>query len=219
MVVGAVVLAAGSGTRLGQRKQFLELKSGERLVDRAVLTAAHVATWVGVVLPADHPWEGPPVDAVVIGGHSRHASLAAGLALIPPEVDIVVVHSASHPLATPELLMTLVAAVEAGADGAVPLHDMVDVIKQQTGDRLTTVGREGYGAAQCPMAFGRAALAEAFAGGAEGTEESEVVERAGGRVVAVPGEVTNLHVVDETSLAVARAIAASGISSGPGAAV
>ena len=94
-----------------------------------------------------------------------------------------------------------------GADGGVPLLELVDVLKREDRGRLVTVGRQGYGLAQSPMAFARPMLARAFALGVEATEESELVERAGGRVVGVAGEATNIHVVDEASLAVARAIA------------
>ncbi len=207
MGIGALVLAAGSGTRLGRRKQFLPLRGSERLVDRAVATARSVAPWVGVVVPADHRWTGPSVEAVVAGGDSRYDSLQRGLDALPDDVDTVLVHSASHPLASVGLASALLEAVGPDAAGAVPFLPVVDVIKRRTDQGLVTVGREGFGTAQCPMAFDRAALDRAFAEVPGGTEESELVERSGGRIVAVDGEVTNVHVVDEASLALASAIA------------
>lgn len=214
MTVAALILAAGSGTRLGRPKQFLPLAGDERLVDRAVSSVRPVADWIAVVLPPGCTWDGATVDASCGGGESRHSSLRAGLALVPAEVDVVLVHSASHPLATADLARRLVEAVIGGADGAVPFLDAVDVVKRRDGKgELTTVGREGLGSAQCPMAFERTMLDRAFAAERSGTEESQLVEAIGGRIVAVGGEVGNVHVVDEPSLAVARALAAADVSS------
>lgn len=207
--VGALVLAAGSGTRMGGAKQFLELQPGERLVDRTIATVAPTASWVGLVLPECSAWQGPEVDAVIQGGDSRHASLANGLLALPDRIETVVVHSASHPLATATLVADLLQTVEAGADAAVPFLPAVDVIKRRADDgTLTTVGRETLGAAQCPMAFDRTLLERAFAEAEPGVEESALVEAIGGTVVAVAGEVGNVHVVDSTSLAVARELVA-----------
>ncbi|MGI9611431.1 MAG: 2-C-methyl-D-erythritol 4-phosphate cytidylyltransferase [Acidimicrobiales bacterium] len=203
--VGALVLAAGSGTRMGTAKQFLELEPQQRLVDRTVAAVAELADWIGLVLPADHAWRGARVDAIVAGGDSRHASLANGLGLVPDDVDVVVVHSASHPLATPELVAALVARITDGADAAVPFLPAADVIKRRAPDgTLTTVGRESLGAAQCPMAFARPMLDRAFAEAEPGIEESALVEAIGGVVAAEPGESANVHVIDAATLAIAR---------------
>ncbi len=209
--------AAGSGARFGEPKQFLELRPGVRLVDQAVLTCRAVADWVGVILPEGVIWDGPPVDGTCVGAASRLDSLRAGLAIVPDEVTSLLTHSASHPLASPELAAALLDAVGLSgssdvASAAVPFLAAVDVIKRQDGaGRLTTVGRETMGAAQCPMAFDRSALDAALADpglAAEAVEESALIEATGGIVLAVPGEVGNIHIVDPDSLRVARAIAA-----------
>lgn len=197
---------------MGARKQFLELTPGERIIDRVVATCRASASWVGVVVPADAGWDGAPVDAVVAGGADRLASVANGLAAVPPEAEVVVVHSASHPLASTDLIDRLVAAVAAGVDGAVPVLAAVDVIKRRNDDgTLTNVGREGLGSAQAPMAWSRPVLDRAIealaSSGGTAVEESAAVEAIGGRVVAVDGELTNLHVTDPVSLAVVRRLA------------
>lgn len=212
MSVACLVMAAGSGARFGALKQFAEVADGVRLVDRAVSTAGSVADWTGVVLPAGRTWDGPPVDHACSGGLSRQDSIGAGLAAVPTRFDVILIHSASHPLASISLARRAIAAVEAGADGAVPLLNLVDVLKRRAADGLVTVGRTGLGLAQSPMAFSRPVLDAAFKSASDRdvkvVEESELVESVGGRVVAVPGEMTNLHVVDQVSLAMARAIAA-----------
>ncbi|MEM9130849.1 MAG: 2-C-methyl-D-erythritol 4-phosphate cytidylyltransferase [Actinomycetota bacterium] len=206
MTIAALITAAGSGTRFGARKQFLDLVPGLRLVDAAVETCRQVADWVGVLVPADHTWEGPPVDLVAVGGDSRQATLLRGLAALPSGADRVLIHSASHPLATVGLAAAAVAALDDGADAAVPLWTPADVIKDGRGTGLVTVGREGFGLAQSPMAFRRHAIVEAFAAGREAVEESALVEADGGVVRAVPGEVTNVHVIDPLTLDMARAL-------------
>ncbi|MEM7337661.1 MAG: 2-C-methyl-D-erythritol 4-phosphate cytidylyltransferase [Actinomycetota bacterium] len=210
--VAALVTAAGSGTRFGGQKQFITIDdAGTRLVDRAVVTMRAVADWVGVILPADHEWSGPAVDAALAGGHDRRSTIAAGMAFVPAEAEIVVVHSASHPLASAALAQAAIDALGhgSGADGAVPTLPLVDVAKRVGADgRLLTVGRQGFGLAQSPMAFTHDALAQALAADLDAVEESQLVEATGGVVVAVPGEVANVHVVDQASLRVVRSIAA-----------
>ena len=93
----------------------------------------------------------------------------------------------------------------------VPILAVADTVKRRNDDgSLTTVGREGLGTAQAPMAYRRPvldrALADAAATGGV-VEESMAVEHIGGRVVAVDGEPVNLHVTDRRSLAIARRLA------------
>ena len=98
----AVVVAGGRGDRFGALKQFSSV-AGARLVDHAVAAAAAVCNEVVLVLPAGTAWEGAPVHAAVSVGATRAESVRAGLAAMSDDVDIVVVHDAARPLATPEL--------------------------------------------------------------------------------------------------------------------
>lgn len=194
---------------MGTRKQFLELTPGVRVIDRTVETCRAVAGWVGVVVPPDTRWTGPSVDAVIPGAADRWGSISAGVAAVPAAADIVVVHSASHPLATVDLVRRLIAALDNGADGAVPVHRTADVIKRIADDgSLTTVGREGLGWAQAPMAWRRSVLDRALADVDSAIEEGAAVEAIGGRVVAVDGELGNLHITDAASLELARRLVA-----------
>lgn len=213
----ALVLAAGAGSRFGEQKQFLALDDGARLVDRAVSLAASTCSWVTLVLPPEIAWDGAVVDAVVEGGSDRLGSVAAGLASLPAHHEIVVVHDAAHPLASTALFQAGIEAVSGGAAGAVPVLETVDVIKRRLADgRLTTVGREGFGAAQVPMTFNRFRLEEAHealrawdtarSGTPRPVEDSALMEALGHSVVSIPGEVQNIHVVDHESLEIARRI-------------
>ena len=212
--VSVILLAAGSGTRFGDTKQFLELAPGVRLVDAALRWALAGTDSVILVLPAEHSWEGHEIT--VAGGATRMKSVGAGLAAVPPESEVVIVHDAAHPLAPKEMFTDLVIAIEAGADAAVPILPVGDVVKRGSEDgRLTTVGRDGLGLAQVPMAFTRSALVAAHRGPASDDspwwEDSMLVEKNGGLVVSVAGSSRNIHVVTPEDLAVARALAAGGL--------
>jgi len=108
----AIVVAAGGGERFGAPKQFLFLGT-DRLVDRAVAAARAACDEVVLVLPAGHAWDGAPVTATVTGGATRAEWVRAGLAAVSADVDVIVVHDAARPLATPDLFRVVMAAVRA----------------------------------------------------------------------------------------------------------
>ena len=207
-----IVLAAGSGNRFGKPKQFLELTPGIRLVDAALETAMSVTDNVVLVLPAGHVWEGRPVSVSVIGGKTRLDSVAAGLSALPRDQEVVVIHQSAHPLAPKQTFLDVIGAIRNGADAAVPLLPVSDVVKREGADgHLTTVGRDGFGLAQMPMGFSAvllmAAHIERDLDEARIWEESMLVERAGGRVVGIRGSSMNVHVVMQEDLELARTIA------------
>lgn len=211
--VGCIVLAAGEGTRFGEPKQFEELLPGVRLVDASVATAVENCDQVVLVLPPGHDWSGDRVGQTVSGGTSRLESVAAGLGSMPGEVDVVVVHDAAHPLASGKLFSDVVAAIELGADGAVPFQPVADVVKKSEDDgSLTTVGRDGLGLAQMPMGFRHDALRQSHNAVRQGAvgyrEDSMLLEAMGYEVVATPGESRNIHVVTRADLEHARVLAA-----------
>ena len=200
-VIG-IVLAAGSGERFGGAKQYALLR-GERLVDRAIRTVTQACGPPILVLPDVGGWSGPPTAAVVVGGSTRTESVRNAMAAVPEEAEAIVVHDVARPLASAMGMAALVAAVDAGADAAVPVWDLPDTVKQQRGDDggLRHVGREGYVVAQSPMAFRAAALRQVFATyDTVPIEESIAVERLGGTVVGVPGDRWSPHVVEPRDL-------------------
>lgn len=191
-IVWAVVVAAGTGARFGTAKQYEPLGEG-RVLDRALAAARAGADGVVLVVAPDRIEHAEPAaDAVVAGGTTRSASVRAGLAAVPPDASIVVVHDAARPLASPQLFAAVVDAVRAGADGAVPGVPVVDTVKRVEGDRVVeTLERDTLVAVQTPQAFSAPVLRAAHAAGGEGTDDAALVEAGGGRVVVVAGEVTN----------------------------
>jgi len=162
---------------------------------------------VVVVLPPGVDWDGVPVSAAVAGGASRPESVRAGLRAVAPGCDVVVVHDAARPLASPPLFAAVIDAIRDGADGAVPAIALTDTVKQVEHDRVVaTVARDALVAVQTPQAFRADALRAAHAAGGDATDDAALVEAAGGTVVVVPGDPSNLKVTTPADLALAAAL-------------
>jgi 2-C-methyl-D-erythritol 4-phosphate cytidylyltransferase len=162
---------------------------------------------VVVVLPAGVSWDGEPVAAAVAGGETRSDSVRAGLRAIPEDAHVVVVHDAARPLATRALFDAVIAAVQAGADAAVPGVPVTDTLKRVEGERVVdTVDRGQLVAVQTPQAFRASALRAAHASGDDATDDAALMEAAGGTVVVVAGEPRNLKITTPDDLLVAVAL-------------
>lgn len=206
--VWAIVLAAGHGRRFGARPKQFERVGGERMVDRTVLTARRTCDRVVLVLPPGRPWDGPPVDVVAYGGEHASDTVRAGLAMVPDDAGVVVVCDPAHPLATDALFHAVIDAVRAGADGAVPTVAIHDVIQRVRDGVVTgTVAKDGLVITQSPQAFRPAVLRAVHSTLPKPVENSGLVVAHGHRVVAVPGDQTNLHVTTPEELAVVDEIA------------
>lgn len=197
MTVAAVVVAAGLGVRFGSLKQFAFLEN-ETVSARSIRNARSVAQLVVLVVPAGYAGDGEGADVVVTGGSTRAASVRAGLAHCAP-AEVVVVHDAARPLASPELFAAVVAAVRDGADGAVPGLAITDTVKRVGADgaSLVVVGtesRDGLVTVQTPQAFRREVLTRAHANATDATDDAALVEAIGARVVVVPGERDNIKI-------------------------
>jgi 2-C-methyl-D-erythritol 4-phosphate cytidylyltransferase len=204
--VWAVIVAAGWGERFGGPKQFSDL-GGARLVDHAIATAAEVCDAVVLVVPDATDWQGADVAALVTGGASRAESVRAGLAAVPISAEVIIVHDAARPLASADLFVAVIAAVRAGADGAVPGLAVADTLKRVDDVRVTaTVDRVGLVAVQTPQAFAAGMLRSAHATGADATDDAALVEAIGGSVVVVPGDARNLKVTGPADLMIAAAL-------------
>ena len=201
--VWTIVVAAGAGRRFGSAKQF-EVLAGRTVVDHAVAVAAAVSDGVVLVVPAGCAREAlPTVDALVDGGDTRTASVARGLAAVPDEAAIVVVHDGARPLAGPDLFRRVVTAVTRdGVDGAVPALPVTDTVKRVDGETVAgTVDRADLVAVQTPQAFRASALRRAYEGGGEASDDAALVEASGGRVVWVEGDGRNAKITTPDDLA------------------
>ncbi|MFJ9946787.1 2-C-methyl-D-erythritol 4-phosphate cytidylyltransferase [Kitasatospora sp. NPDC091207] len=238
-VAAAVVPAAGRGERLGPGapKALREL-GGVPLLVHAVraLTRSRAVGLVVVAAPADgvaevvglldsHGLDGKDIR-VVAGGATRQESVRLGLAAIPAEVEVVLVHDAARPLVPVEVVDAVAAAVRAGAEAVVPAVPLADTVKRVEPNPggpepvLDTPDRSTLRAVQTPQGFRRRtlaevhakALAEEHAGGADAlpavTDDAGLVERFGGRVVVVPGHEEAFKVTRPLDLVLAEAVLA-----------
>jgi 2-C-methyl-D-erythritol 4-phosphate cytidylyltransferase len=162
------------------------------------------------------------VVAVVAGGSTRQASVAAGLAALPPGPAFVAVHDAARPLPGPGAVDRLLELLEAaraaaggaGPDGVVPGVPVVDTVRRvDAGQRSRgIVDRDQLRAVQTPQLFVREALEaahrKASLDGVEASDEAALVELAGRPVQVVPGSHENLKVTTALDLVVAEALLA-----------
>lgn len=229
-----VVPAAGAGRRLGGGAKALVRLAGRALLAHAVeaMEANQCTTAVVVVshpdaleatakLLAD---EGlAKVTALVAGGPTRQASVAAGLRALPPGPGYVVVHDAARPLVAPGAVdRMLELLLEAGLAGVVPGVPVIDTIRRVDDAQRSTgiVDREQLRSMQTPQLFVREVLERAYRlarrDGVEATDEAALVELAGHQVQVVPGDPENLKVTTPLDLAVAETLLARRRGSGGG---
>jgi 2-C-methyl-D-erythritol 4-phosphate cytidylyltransferase len=202
----AIVVGAGGGARFGAAKQFAPL-GGAKVIDRAVGVAQESCDGVVVVLPPDCAWAPPPGVQTAVGGATRSDSVRAGLALVPEDAAVVVVHDAARPLASRRLFDLVVQAVADGADGAVPALPIADTVKRVSGDRVVeTLPRDGLMGVQTPQAFRAGMLRAVHRGGGVETDDAALVEANGGTVVVVEGERRNLKLTLVADLELAQAL-------------
>jgi 2-C-methyl-D-erythritol 4-phosphate cytidylyltransferase len=206
------VVAAGRGERLGDERP----KAFARLAGRVLLAESverlDASPWVdAIVVVAPPEWEeavivlaeelaAGKVAASVTGGATRAESVRAGLAEVPDEADVILVHDAARPLVTDALVERLIRALGEGYDGAIPALPVVDTVKRvRDGVVVETLPRAELVAVQTPQAFVAPVLRAAAAG--EGTDCASLVEAAGGRVRVVEGDPRLLKITTPDDLA------------------
>ena len=139
---------------------------------------------------------------VVPGGAERGDSVAAGLAVLGDDVEIVLVHDAARCLTPVAVFDRVVAAVRAGAVAVVPGTLVVDTIKQvdESGFVVGTPDRAALRAVQTPQGFRRDVLKRAHAVSSAATDDAGLVERLGERVLVVEGDPRALKVTTPADL-------------------
>jgi 2-C-methyl-D-erythritol 4-phosphate cytidylyltransferase/2-C-methyl-D-erythritol 2,4-cyclodiphosphate synthase len=199
MIIAAILVAAGSGSRFGAEtpKQFLRL-AGRPVIRHAAESLARQVDLlqpVGEAGPIAAALEGMAFLPVVPGGATRQASVRAGLeALVPHAPDLVLVHDAARPLIPADTIPALLEALER-APGAIPAVPVADTLKRgANGQIVETVPRAGLFRAQTPQAFRFAALLAAHRAPATdtATDDASLLEAAGQTVLLVPGADENI---------------------------
>ncbi|MCP3988031.1 MAG: NTP transferase domain-containing protein [Actinomycetia bacterium] len=199
-----VVVAGGTGSRFGQLKQLAPL-GDRRVLDWSVQLLQEACEGVVVVLP--QPFVGQieveGADAVVAGGADRSASVRAGLSAVGAGATHVLVHDAARPLASAALVERVRGALEAGAEGAVPVVAVSDSLQTVDG---VPVDRSRYVAVQTPQGFEIGLLRQAHASNPSASDDATLLARLGLSVCHVEGELTNLKITEPHDLHIAEVL-------------
>ena len=216
--VAAILVAAGSGTRLGAEvpKAFVRV-AGRTLVEHAAARFVAHPRVRDVVVVAPAAWLRAasalvPGATVVAGGETRQQSVSCGLAALAADVDEVLVHDVARPF-VPDAVIDRVLDALASAQAAIPVLPVTDTIRRTdaAGELHETVDRTTLAAVQTPQGFSRAALVAAHEGAPPAaTDDAVLVEARGGRVVGVPGDDRAFKITYPLDLLLAEAVVSHG---------
>ena len=214
---GAVIVAAGTASRMGGIDKVMAPLKGEPMILRTVRAFQNspvireivIVTRQDLVEPIHQLCEKmDKVTSVVVGGADRQASVEAGLNALSGKLDMVAVHDGARPLVSPEVIDRTVRAAHTydAAAPAIPVKDTIKTVKG--GLVVNTPDRSLLYAVQTPQIFDRAlllgALQKARKDEAAITDDCSAVERMGMSVKIVEGDERNLKVTTPMDLKVAE---------------
>ncbi|MFL6769902.1 MAG: bifunctional 2-C-methyl-D-erythritol 4-phosphate cytidylyltransferase/2-C-methyl-D-erythritol 2,4-cyclodiphosphate synthase [Sphingomicrobium sp.] len=195
MTVSALIVAAGSGSRMGGElpKQFRPIGGKPVLAHAVDALASHRAVDVVKVVIGEGQRDlaraalGDRNVELVTGGAERSDSVRAGMEA--SEADVILVHDAARPFCPPDVIDRLLAALGA-AEGAVPVLPVADTLARAGTILGEAVDRSQLVRVQTPQAFQFRSLTEAHAQwrGPSPTDESTVLRAAGRPVAVVDGD-------------------------------
>jgi 2-C-methyl-D-erythritol 4-phosphate cytidylyltransferase len=214
---GAVIVAAGSASRMGGIDKVMAELEGEPMICRTVRAFQNcdaikeivIVTRQDLIVPISNLCRDyGKVKAVVTGGSSRQESVAMGLNALSDKVKLVAIQDGARPLITWEVIDRVVRAAHnyGAAAPAVPVKDTIKVVTggvvKETPDRSTLQ------AVQTPQVFDfdliRGALKKAKEDEAEVTDDCSAVERLGMSVKIVEGDERNIKVTTPMDLKIAK---------------
>ncbi len=221
--VTALIVAAGSGQRLGVRGPKALVPVGGRPMYQWSLTACLAARRIGRVVIAVPPGAaggfGDRGAELVDGGTTRSQSVAAGLEVVIS--DLVLVHDAARPLVTPDLIDATVEALEVdrSSDAVIAAAPVTDTIKSvgEAGEVTETLDRSILRSVQTPQVFRTEALRRAIVAGdlENATDDAFLIESAGGRVAVLDAPATNIKVTVPSDLELAELLLGAAGRSNP----
>ena len=210
---GAVIVAAGTASRMGGIDKVMAQLAGEPMIARTVrqfqdcdaISEIVIVTREDLILPITGLCRGmDKVIAVVAGGSSRQESVSLGLNALSGKVTLAAIHDGARPFVTWQLIDRVVRAANTygAAAPAVPVKDTIKVVEgrvvKSTPDRATLY------AVQTPQVFDfdllRGALAKAKQDGAQVTDDCSAVERMGMSVKIVEGDERNIKITTPMDL-------------------
>ena len=214
---GAVIVAAGTASRMGGIDKVMAELEGEPMILRTVRTFATLDAVREIVIVTREDLLIPimglckdieKVTAVVAGGSSRQESVEKGLNALSAKVKLVAVQDGARPLISHAVIDRTVRAAHSygAAAPAIPVKDTIKVVKGGVVDN--TPDRKTLMAVQTPQVFDlellKAALKKAKEEGDEVTDECSAVERMGMSIKIVEGDERNIKVTTPLDLTIAK---------------
>ena len=214
---GAVIVAAGSASRMGGIDKVMAPLGGEPMVVRTVrqfqncdaIREIVIVTRADLLIPISDLCHGfDKVKAVVVGGNSRDESVWQGLNALSDKVKLVAVQDGARPFADWQLIDRVVRCANSygAAAPAIPVKDTIKIVKG--GIVASTPDRSELQAVQTPQVFDfdllRGALQKAKADGAAITDDCSAVERLGMSVRIVAGDEKNIKITTPLDLKIAE---------------
>ena len=214
---GAVIVAAGSASRMGGIDKVMAPLGGEPMIARTVrafqecdaVSQIVIVTREDLILPINSLCKAfPKVKAVVAGGKTRQESVGNGLNALSKEMKLAAIHDGARPLITWQLIDWVVRAANTygAAAPAIPVKDTIKTV--EGGLVVNTPDRSKLRAVQTPQVFDidllKGALLKAYQDGAEVTDDCSAVERLGMKVKIVEGDEKNLKVTTPMDLKIAE---------------
>ena len=214
---GAVIVAAGSASRMGGIDKVMAELGGEPMIKRTVRTFQEsdviseivIVTRPDLIVPIMGLCAGfEKVKAVVVGGKSRPESVHLGLNALSNKVKLAAVHDGARPLITWQVIDRTVRAANTygAAAPAIPVKDTIKTV--QGGIVKNTPDRESLRAVQTPQVFDydmlRGALKKAVSEEAPITDDCSAVEMMGMSVKIVEGDERNIKVTTPMDLKIAE---------------
>jgi 2-C-methyl-D-erythritol 4-phosphate cytidylyltransferase len=222
MKAAAVIVAAGSGSRLGaSMPKALVCLGTSTILDWSVRTFGGHPQIDSLVVVGPAEAIGaiaatlPPGAQVVAGGATRHESVGRGLAVLGDDVDFVLIQDAARPLVPAAMISKVLAALADGADAVVPVLPVTDTIRQVDGrEQVTgTPDRSRLRRVQTPQGFRLAVLRTAHAAksqlAGEVTDDAGLVEALGHSVRTVPGDDAAFKITTPHDLRLAELLVSS----------
>ena len=208
-----IIVAGGSGSRMGRPKQMLKIK-GKPALERSI-EAMQKVPWAGEIIVV----VGADIFKKLAGklkklkhalpGETRLNSVINGVSAMDAKYNLIAVHDGARPLVDPAAVQACLAAAAKtkAAVLAVPVKDTVKEVKN--GFVVKTLDRDLLWAAQTPQCYDAKTLKKALAkygGLKDATDESQLVERLGVKVAVVRGGYENIKITTPEDIITANAL-------------
>ena len=214
---GAVIVAAGSASRMGGIDKVMAKLQGEPMIVRTV-RAFQEASAIKEIVIVTRPDLIQPIKEltrdydkvvdVVCGGGSRQESVGLGLAALSSKCKLAAIQDGARPLISQEVIDRTVRAAHSygAAAPAIPVKDTIKVVKGGVVDH--TPDRSTLMAIQTPQVFDfdliKGALKKAELENWAVTDDCSAVELMGMSVKIVEGDERNIKVTTPLDLAIAK---------------